>query len=415
MNRFDHRGRSHSGSAADRSHLRPPVSPQRHPPPSQQSSSPPTGLKLQPVKSSSKSAPSSSSNWSKFNPLQYIGRIVTPNNSSHSSDATASDPTVKSVGAAVDEPLSSQPQASAGKSENLAARIKNFERRDEPGSEPGYRGRSHSKSEVDESESQRYTKGGRALVSVQIGEGHGEGERERGEEKQKEKEDEQRRRRQEEMRRLRREEDRLQRERRKKEAKKKALLSDYENVDLSPPSPVKSKPHSKGRGVAKTSPAESRKRIVAEEMRRDNYENVAIHYTRSDSHSPESPKMASGPSSGRRGGRHRDREKRGVASGAKQLPKMRHQYENITILTSSGPMPYLHDSSSSEDSEDFSGEESPAPKKVIYENVGLDKSNHNMSAEEIERHLRQQEKRGISAEYLRIKNEPLLHPCTACR
>lgn len=272
-------------------------------------------------------------------------------------------------------------------------------------------------------------------MSVQIGEGRGEGERERGaegreKEREKEREDEQRKKREEEMRRLRREEDRLQRERRERDKqptgpiKQASLLGDYENVDLGPPSPVRSKQHSKVRDI-KTAPAEPRKRNDVGEVKRAprdhtmDYENVAVHYTRSNSRSPETPKLALGQSS--RGGASRSKdvttkEKGGVASGTKRSPRMRHQYENITILTESGPIPYLHDISDSEDdSEDFSGDESPAPKEVIYENFGLDKGNHDMSAEEMEKHLQQEGKKGISAEYLRIKNEPLAHPHTACK
>lgn len=323
----------------------------------------------------------------------------------------------------------------------MATRIQNFEKQGKPGSESGARGRVHSKSDVDESESRRYVRAGRGtrpLVSVQIGEdrgkGRGESERERGGEKEREKEkedeqkkkreDEQRKKREEEMRRLRREEDRLQRERREREKqptgpiKQSSLLSDYENVDLGPSSPVKSK-HSKAKDT-KTSPPEPRRRDGAKDVKRGprdhtmDYENVAIHYTRSNSRSPESPKVASGQPS--RGGGKRGKEtkeKGGVASGKKRAPRTRHQYENITILTESGPMPYLSDSD--EEVEDFSGDESPAPEEVIYENFGSDKGNQYMSAEEMEKHLQQKGKKGMSVEYLRIKNEPLAHPYTACK
>lgn len=314
-------------------------------------------------------------------------------------------------------------------------RIQNFEKQGKPGSEPGARGRVHSKTEVDETESRRYVRAGRGtrpLVSVQIGEdrgkGRGEVERERGgdKEREKEREDEQRRKREEEMRRLRREEDRLQRERRERDnqptgpIKQSSLLSDYENVDLGPPSPVKSKHHPKVKDI-KTSPADPRRRNGAKEVKRSprdhtmDYENVAIHYTtRSSSRSPESPKVPSGQPGRGGGGRSKDaKEKGGVASGTKRNPRTRHQYENITILTESGPVPYLSDND--EDVEDFSGDESPAPEEVIYENFGSDKGNQYMSVEEMEKHLQEKGKKGMSAEYLRIKNEPLAHPYTACK
>lgn len=194
-----------------------------------------------------------------------------------------------------------------------------------------------------------------------------------------------------------------------------SLSDDYENVDLGPPSATKMKQAPKAKESAPRTAQQPRK---GPELVRDNctgYENVAIHYSKSGTRSPEPPKLAPGPTPAAGGGAQRrglreTKEKGGVASAASKKP----QYENITILTESGPMPYLHDLSS-EESEDFSGDESPAPKEVIYENFGVDSGNQSMTADEIERHLAAKEKNGISAEYLRIKNEPLAHPYIACK
>ena len=478
VSQFNGRGRAraHSGSAADKAHLRP-LPPQKPPLSQKPLSSTPSRCVNRPLPPRSKpqllvnSSPAGESGKLKpknpfqqsdkleDKPLHRVKHLRPQVGSGNTGKATPSSPSPSSEPSAVlkgltvsDEPLAcSQATPTAVRTGNtgIASRIQNFERQTDSNSSSFHNARLHSRSVGgDDMGALRYTRAGRqtrALVSVQIGEEHGgDRQRERGGEREKEKreqsrEDELRKRREEEMRRLRREEDRLQRERREKnsatqaastaaahnhQSTRSSLLDDYENVELGPPSAVRAKlPVSK---ASKASPAEPRRRNAAEEVKktqRDNatgYENVAILYVRSPSHSPEPPKMASGQPSGGGGGGGRghkaqeSKEKGGV--GAKQSPKMRHQYENITILTAAGPIPYLQDTSSSEDSEDFSGDECPAaPKEVIYENFGLDKGNQMMTAEELEKHLSQQEKKGISAEYLRIKNEPLAHPYIACK
>ena len=250
----------------------------------------------------------------------------------------------------------------------------------------------------------------------------GGGEQEKEGKKEHSREEELRRRREEEMRRLWSQPHRMERQGEKEKEQKKpppsSLSDDYENVDLRPPSTSKMKHIFTSKESSARIPDKKRK---GQEMARDNstdYENVAIHYTKSGTHSPEPLKLALGPTSTSGGGAKskplRETKEKGGAVSATS-PQKKPQYENITILTASGPMPYLNDLSSSEESEDFSGDESPAPKEVIYENFGFDSGNQPMSAEEIERHLATKEKNGISAEYLRIKNEPLAFPYIACK
>lgn len=299
---------------------------------------------------------------------------------------------------------------SRGGGGGLASRIKNFE----PSSEVGGGGRGNERGRGGE-RSQGFGKrtksidndikgsrGGlrpqgrvvQARVPVQIGaSGSGGGETERAE-----KEKDERKKREEEMRKNRAEEDRKQRERRAREQKVK---DDYENVDLGPP--IKATP----RPPETTPPGP---RLVSEQPGGRNnamaYENVPLIKTQ---RSPKNPRSAN---------KEPPKQTRplvtvGGASTASPAPR-RHQYENITILTESGPIPFHLDISSSEE-EGYSGDECPAPQEVIYENFGADSGNQPMTADEIERHLEKKDKRGISAEYLRIKNEPLVHSSTACK
>jgi hypothetical protein len=53
--------------------------------------------------------------------------------------------------------------------------------------------------------------------------------------------------------------------------------------------------------------------------------------------------------------------------------------------------------------------------EVIYENFGPDDGNRPMTVAEMERHINKKDKKGLSAEYLRIKNEPLSGSYKACR
>ena len=323
-------------------------------------------------------------------------RKTTPSGSAHSENSglTSSD----------ERPLTqSQATPTSQGGMGVASRIRNFEQVGEGGRAGPFGGRTKS---VDNEfgGAHRRGRGGRvtqALVAVQIGE---EGERERVGEG-----DGGRRKREEEMRKLRKEEDRMQRERRPAEkSSKRNLEDDYENVDLGPP---KATPTSK---PTETTPTGRKK---GAESGSTGYENVPLHYKRppGGQRSPEPPKHGRGNSAQNSAPIKETHPHRvGGASSAGPSPK-RHQYENITILTAAGPVPYHTDFSSSDDSEDFSGDESPAPREVIYENFGVDGGNQQMTVEEMERHLASREKRGVSAEYLRIKNEQLAHPYTACK
>lgn len=59
-----------------------------------------------------------------------------------------------------------------------------------------------------------------------------------------------------------------------------------------------------------------------------------------------------------------------------------------------------------DDDDTLFGKEGPPGMKreeVIYENFGPDDGNKYMTVEEMERHIRKKDKKGLSAEYLRIK------------
>ena len=51
--------------------------------------------------------------------------------------------------------------------------------------------------------------------------------------------------------------------------------------------------------------------------------------------------------------------------------------------------------------------------EVIYENFGPDEGNRWMSARELQQYVNSKEKKGLSAEYYKIKNEPLSGPFEA--
>ena len=508
VTQFDGRGRSHSGSSADRPHLRP-LHPMLPPPrpsqaptgaatkqkpgspiPARRINRPPLpgskpqsgglpsptgesgGLKSHSPrqKPQKPERPDDKTRYSPrvrpLKPPQVVGgntvMKATPTSPSHSEATQKSFSTsVEPLAHAKESPSAALRQGNAG----IASRIKNFEKQSDSHipslqSTP----RAHSKSFDDDMGAQRRARAhrpSRALVPVQIGFGEGmkdrvdepkrdrEREREREEERRREKlkEDEGlRRKREEDMRRLRREEDRKQKDRREREKKQQAsqpassqpvkrppplsrssVLDDYENVDLSPLSaklmkgPPKVQPD-KRKETPKASSREAPRPAGRDQPKKPprdtamGYENVAIHYVKSGSHSPEPPRMASGQArGGHKTSPQEGKEKGGVASSVQPAAKKRHDYENISILTPTGPIPYLQDTSSSEDSEDFSGDESPAPKEVIYENFGFEKGDLPMTADELESYLSQLEKKGISAEYLRIRNEPLAHPHTACK
>lgn len=88
----------------------------------------------------------------------------------------------------------------------------------------------------------------------------------------------------------------------------------------------------------------------------------------------------------------------------------------------STPAPMPHSSPSEEqvmdDDDTLFGKEGPPGMKreeVIYENFGPDDGNRPMTVEQLEKHINKKDKKGLSAEYLRIKNEPLSGNYKACR
>ena len=110
------------------------------------------------------------------------------------------------------------------------------------------------------------------------------------------------------------------------------------------------------------------------------------------------------------------------------------QYENVDFTplplqssqrrgpAPSAPAPVPRPSHSEEhvmdDDDTLFGKEGPPGMKreeVIYENFGPDDGNRLMTVEEMERHINKKDKKGLSAEYLRIKNEPLSGNYKACR
>ena len=488
---LDSRGRSQSGSATDRTHLRPlqPIFPpqQKHPSGGHAPSSPPSGSRgNQQGQRSQASCRGEEFCWLKSRnrfqthndhpdtsekallPPQVITGKATPTSSAHNRTASDDDTPLTSHSKAT--PTSSGKIGSSGGG-GIASKILNFERQKDSSGGALVLGQAASKSQCkSDGDVNKMSRGGRltkALVPVQIGGAGGEGPKDAtgdggqrteepkkrfpwgeklrgavggggaGEQQGRELEEEQRKKREEEMRRQRVKEDRLQRERREKAALKK-LTDDYENVDLGPLSASKARSVSKTPDPKSSPGSELQRKPVMEggnEASSLAYENV--HYTRQGGggHSPDTRRHHPSSQGGKQvpsgrggggggGGQHKARHYhkatgKGEAPTGKQSPsnnrKKKHQYENITILTPSGPVPYLHDMSSSEDSEDYSGEESPAPREVIYENFGSDAGNQMMTPVEMERHLAKKEKKGMSAEYLKIKNEPLAHPHITCK
>ncbi len=91
-------------------------------------------------------------------------------------------------------------------------------------------------------------------------------------------------------------------------------------------------------------------------------------------------------------------------------------YENVDIIPSPSTSPQQGDESSDEEVclgevEEFAG----PPEEVIYENFGPDEGNRSMTVDELEKHISTKGKQGLSAEYLKVKNEPLMGMYRACR
>lgn len=99
-------------------------------------------------------------------------------------------------------------------------------------------------------------------------------------------------------------------------------------------------------------------------------------------------------------------------------------YENVEFsplpsqsLAGKVPRPPSDEHVSDDDDVLFGKEGPPGMKRdeVIYENFGPDAGNKHMTVDELERHIKKKEKKGLSAEYLKIKNEPLCGEYKACR
>ena len=150
------------------------------------------------------------------------------------------------------------------------------------------------------------------------------------------------------------------------------------------------------------------------------YENVSIK---------PSPKLRGGPAHQRAHPHQSQSTSRPV-----QRYSIGDQYENVDFSplplqssqrhgpAPSAPAPVPRPSPSEEhvmdDDDTLFGKEGPPGMKreeVIYENFGPDDGNRLMTVEEMERHINKKDRKGLSAEYLRIKNEPLSGNYKACR
>ena len=151
----------------------------------------------------------------------------------------------------------------------------------------------------------------------------------------------------------------------------------YENVFIKP-SPKAQLGHAPLRPRPYQPPSS---RLVKRSSSLDNYENVdfsPLSLQLSQHHGPAPPPSTAAP-----------------------LPRPSHSEERVL-----------------DDDDTLFGKEGPPGLKreeVIYENFGPDDGNKYMSVEQMETHISKKEKKGLSAEYLRIKNEPLCGSYKACR
>lgn len=229
-----------------------------------------------------------------------------------------------------------------------------------------------------------------------------EREREREQERRREREKEEREREREKEKREKEREREWEREREKKRGevpsprvdKKLPLLPEAQKLQQSP-SPTSEEnsmlyenigyPQSQARDVHPSSSGRAKPL---------SYENITVHYT--------SAAKATATTAATR-----SRSDSGTAS---QSPaSVRHNYENIEILTPPG---FLEDS---DEDDVLLGVEPPQVEEAIYENFGPDEGNHAMSPEELEKHVNSKGKKGLAVEYLKIKNEPLRTCYVACK
>ena len=79
------------------------------------------------------------------------------------------------------------------------------------------------------------------------------------------------------------------------------------------------------------------------------------------------------------------------------------------------PHPPSDEHVSDDDDVLFGSEGPPGMTEVIYENFGPDAGNKYMNVDELEKHIKKKDRNGLSAEYLKIKNESLCGEYKACR
>lgn len=171
------------------------------------------------------------------------------------------------------------------------------------------------------------------------------------------------------------------------------VTSEYENVEIGgavypkvPQSPKKSSNHDSS---AAHTPGDSRKPGASELFNKGEYENVKLP--------PKPAHFASTPPS---------------KPPHSATPSSNGEYEVVNFLGKSQEEKV--DPESDEDTL-FGQDGPPGLQSAIYENFGPDEGNKLMSVDDLDKHVRSKGKDGLSAEYLKIKNEPLCGPYTSCK
>lgn len=116
-------------------------------------------------------------------------------------------------------------------------------------------------------------------------------------------------------------------------------------------------------------------------------------------------------------GRHMDGPYPPLPPTKQSAPSSKQQnYENVEIGKSLAKSKTSKEKAAEEDDEMLFGKEGPpGMQETIYENFGSDKGNRYMSIEELAAHVDELEKKGLSTEYLRVRNEPITGAHKACR
>ena len=188
---------------------------------------------------------------------------------------------------------------------------------------------------------------------------------------------------------------------------KRPNSSEYENVQIGvlkiPQNPSKENcdsiavhtvggglPGLTGGGASNGSPHRTRSNSQGE------YQNVTVHPGNSRLFSPTSQQRSLGniAASNGGGGEYEVVEFRTKPQETKPQERVDESSDDETLFGQDGP---------------------PGLQEVIYENFGPDAGNKLMTVDELDRHVSSKGKDGLSAEYLKIKNEPLCGPYTSCR